>query len=114
MSNTFSLDDIRAAAEAKYGSTDFELSDGSWCKLLNPLRLSKANREKLIAQQERLNEDDADTEVLLSETLLLVAADAKYAKQLIKELGGDLAMLATIFEKYNQGAQVGEASPSQD
>lgn len=114
MANSFSLDDIRAAAEAKYGSTDITLGNGDVCRLLNPLRLSKENRSALIAVQAKLEEDDADQDAILSESLLLVAEHAKHGKALLKELNGDLTLIATIFEKYNEGAQVGEASPSQD
>jgi hypothetical protein len=114
MSNTFTLDDIRAAAEAKYGSTDIKLSDGSTCRLLNPLRLEKKKREALMAKQNELESEDADQEQILAESLLLVAESVKYGKQLLKELDGDLTMLATVFEKFNEATQLGEASSSQD
>ncbi|WP_405057048.1 phage tail assembly protein [Kribbella sp. NBC_01505] len=112
--SSFTLDDIRKSAEAKYGSTDIQLGDGSTCRLLNPLRLPKDKRTELIALQEAQSEDGADTEELLAASLILVADNAKIAGKLIKEIGGDLTVLAEIFDRYNTGAQVGEASPSQD
>lgn len=114
MSNTFSLDDIRAAADAKYGSTDIDLSNGRVCRLLNPLRMDKKNREALMAKQNELDEEGADQEKILSDSLKLVSENKTDAAQLLKDLGGDLAMLAIVFEKYNEGTQLGEASPSQD
>ena len=108
MSNTFTLDDIRTAAEAKYGSTDIQLGDGSTCKLLNPLRLPKDKRTELVALQEAQSEDGADTEELLAQTLVLVADNAKVANKLIKEIGGDLTVLAEIFERFKQPGIVGE------
>ncbi|GAB3830214.1 phage tail assembly protein [Kribbella italica] len=114
MSNSFTLDDIRDAAEAKYGSTEIVLGDGSVCRLLNPLRLKKEKRDQLMALQKEQGDEESDTEELLAKSLLLVAENQKYAKQLLKELDGDLTMLATVFEMFNSGAQVGEASPSQD
>lgn len=116
MSNTVSLDDIRAAAEAKYGSTDITLSDGQVVKLLNPLRLSKEKRAKLteLSKENEGSENIDDTQEQLEGTIRLVAERAVLAEQLLEEVGGDLAVLATILESYNEGAQVGEASPSQD
>ncbi|WP_405056964.1 phage tail assembly protein [Kribbella sp. NBC_01505] len=112
--NTFTLDDIRAAAEKKYGATNIPLGNGRVCKLLNPLRLSKENRAALMAKQDELESEDADQEAILSDSLKLVAENANDAKALLKELGGDLAMLAIVFEKYNESTQLGEASSSQD
>ncbi|MEU7570332.1 phage tail assembly protein [Micromonospora sp. NPDC049240] len=111
MSNTVSLDDIRAAAEAKYGSLDIPLGSLT-VRLLNPLRLSKKNRDALTSVQNRLDEDGADQEVLLREALTVIAEHPTQAKALLKEIGEDLAVMATIFERYAAGTQAGEASPS--
>ncbi|MEV1109935.1 phage tail assembly protein [Micromonospora sp. NPDC049751] len=110
---TITLDSIRAAAEAKYGSLDIELGDET-VRLLNPLRLSKANRDALLAVQSRLNaeDDDADQGELLTEALRLVVDGKTKADKLIKALGGDLALLAEVFESYVKGTQAGEASGS--
>ncbi|MEU7905890.1 phage tail assembly protein [Actinoplanes sp. NPDC049118] len=108
------LDTIRAAAEAKYGSTDIDLGDGTVVRLLNPLRMAKANRTALLATQEKLRADDADQEELLSEALTLVAETPAKAKRLLAAIGGDLAVLAEIFTAYTEGTQAGEASASRD
>ncbi|MFF3006355.1 phage tail assembly protein [Kitasatospora sp. NPDC057940] len=108
----YSLDDIRAAAESKYGSTDITIGEDV-VRLLNPLRLPKAKREELTALQDRLGEDDADQEELLSHAIKLVAEHAAQAKKLLTAVSGDLAVLAEIFDRYAKGAQVGEASASQ-
>lgn len=112
MANAITLDDIRAAAEAKYGSTDISIDNGEIVRLLNPLRLPKEKRAELGTLQDKLGEDDADQEALLSGALALVAESAPKAAKLLKALGGDLALLASVFEAYSKGAQVGEASPS--
>lgn len=112
MANAITLDDIRAAAEAKYGSTDIQLDEHTTVKLLNPLRMPKARRDALRALQGRLGEDDADQEALLSEALLLVAETPAKGKKLITALDGDLGLLAQVFQTYSEGTQVGEASPS--
>ncbi|WP_327292443.1 phage tail assembly protein [Streptomyces sp. NBC_01198] len=109
----FSLDDIRAAAEAKYGSTDIDLGGENIVRLLNPLRLAKAARARLVAIQDELGEDDADQEALLSEALVLVAETPGKGKALLKAVGDDLAVLASLFERYSEGTQAGEASASQ-
>lgn len=108
MSTPMTLDDIRAAAEAKYGSLDIQLPDVT-VKLLNPLRMTKKNRDALMAIQTRLGEDDADQEALLKEALNLVAENGPQAKALLKAVGDDLASLAVIFERYVEGTQAGEA-----
>ncbi|MCD2462458.1 phage tail assembly protein [Streptomyces sp. MBT42] len=108
----FSLDDIRAAADAKYGSTDIELDEKTTVHLLNPLRLSKEKRAELSALQEQMEADGADQEDLLAKAIVLVADHPKKGEALIKAVGGDLALLAEVFETYGKGAQVGEASAS--
>lgn len=111
--SSFSLDDIRAAAEAKYGSTEIDLGDEK-VNLLNPLRLPKTKRDALADLQKRLNEDGADQEALLAETVEIVAESKAKAKKLLSALQGDLAMLVEVFSKYTEGQKVGEASPSHE
>ncbi|MEU5433820.1 phage tail assembly protein [Streptomyces sp. NPDC020719] len=108
---SFSLDDIRAAAEARYGSTDIELG-GETVRLLNPLRLTKAKRDKLTTLQDRMGEDDADQEQLLSDAISLVAESTAGAEALLSTIDGDLAVLVEIFDRYGRSTQVGEASAS--
>ncbi|QPB09845.1 tail assembly chaperone [Streptomyces phage Sentinel] len=110
---TFSLDNIRAAAEAKYGSTDIELGDGFTARLLNPLRLPKEKRAELLKIQDKLDGEDVDQELVLADAIRLVAENEKAAEKLLAEVGSDLAVLAQIFATYSEGAQVGEASASE-
>ncbi|ATI18800.1 tail assembly chaperone [Streptomyces phage Diane] len=109
---TFSLDSIRAAAEAKYGSTDIELGDGFTTRLLNPLRLPKEKRAELLKIQDKLDGSD-DQEAVLAEAIHLVAENETAASKLLEAVGSDLALLAQIFATYSEGAQVGEASASE-
>ncbi|MCY0933629.1 phage tail assembly protein [Streptomyces sp. H34-S4] len=105
---SYTLDDIRAAAEAKYGAT--EINFGSdLCRLLNPLRLSKEKRAELLSIQDQLDGEDADQEEVLSQAIRLVAESPQAATKLLKAVGSDLAILAEIFETYGKGTQVGEA-----
>ena len=124
---TFTLDDIRNAAEAKYGSTDIQVGD-VLVRLLNPLRLSKTNRAALMATQKLLetkkedSEDGAeveeveevDQEETFHKIIVLVAETEFQAKALLDAIGDDLAQLASVFEMYSEGTQAGEASASQD
>lgn len=125
---TFSLDDIRAAADAKYGSLDIPLSEkqGDVVRLLNPLRMSEDQRKELQRIQDKLNEagDKSDSEeasedaiaeqtALINEMLLAVAENKQAGQKLIDALNGDLAMTMVVFEKYTEGTQLGEASASQ-
>ncbi|UFD97954.1 tail assembly chaperone [Streptomyces phage Pablito] len=108
----FSLDDIRAAADAKYGSTDIKVNETTTVSLLNPLRLPKAKRDELSSIQDKMDADGADQEALLAGAIVLVADHPKKGEALVKAVNGDLAVLAQIFETYSKGAQVGEASAS--
>ncbi|MGW6600606.1 phage tail assembly protein [Streptomyces sp. NPDC055036] len=109
---SFSLDQIRAAADAKYGSTEIEIDEKTTVALLNPLRLPKAKRDELSAIQDRMDAEGADQETLLSEAIILVADHPEKGEALLKAVNGDLALLAQVFETYGKGAQVGEASAS--
>ncbi|MFF3017116.1 phage tail assembly protein [Streptomyces sp. NPDC057939] len=108
---SYSLDAIRAAAEARYGSTDIEL-DGDTVRLLNPLRLRKEKRTELTQLQDHMSGEDADQEELLSQAIRLVAEHPKAADKLLTAINGDLAVLAEIFDRYGKGTQAGEASAS--
>lgn len=109
---SFSLDDIRAAAERKYGSTDITLGEDT-VRLLNPLRLPKARRDALLALQEEMGKDDADQAELLAQAIRTIAESEKAADKLLEAVDGDLAILAEIFGHYGESTQVGEASASQ-
>ncbi|AWY07582.1 tail assembly chaperone [Streptomyces phage Yosif] len=102
----FSLDDIRSAAEAKYGSTDINFGDDV-CRLLNPLRLSKEKRAELMNIQSKLEGEDVDQETVLADAIRLVAESDKAADKLLAAVGEDLAVLAQIFETYGSGTQAG-------
>jgi hypothetical protein len=106
---SYTLDAIRAAADAKYSSTDIALDEATTVHLLNPLRLPKEKRDKLTSLQDQMEGEGVDQEALLSEAIILIADHPKKGEALIKAVGGDLALLAEIFETYGKGAQVGEA-----
>lgn len=106
------LSDIKAAAEAKYGSLNIDTGDGI-ITLRNVLRLSKEERASLTSLQESMKEEGADQEGALDEILKLVAQTEGQGKKLIALLGDDLAAKMELFEKYGDQTQVGEASPSQ-
>lgn len=105
---SYTLDDIRAAAEAKYGATEINFGSDI-CRLLNPLRLPKEKRAELLKFQDQLDGEDADQEEVLGQAIRLVAESQPAANKLLKAVGSDLALLAQIFETYGKGTQVGEA-----
>ena len=104
MANSFSLDDIRAAADKKYGHTEL-----AGVVLLNPIRLSKAKRDELSATQDKLKAEDVDQVAVLEDLLRVVAKDPSAVEGLIIELGGDLGQLMAAFEFYTQETEAGEA-----
>ncbi|MEU5403713.1 phage tail assembly protein [Streptomyces sp. NPDC005963] len=109
---SFSLDDIRAAADAKYSSTDIYVDEKTTVHLLNPLRLPKEKRQRLVGLQDELERDGSEQEQVIADAIRLVADHPKKAEALLAVVGDDLAVLAEIFEVYGKGAQVGEASAS--
>lgn len=122
---TFTLDDIRAAADAQYGSLDIPLSakKNDVVRLLNPLRMSDTQRKALQGIQNRINEIGKDEEGnetptedaiaeqtdLIKEMLLTVAENRIAGQKLLDVLNGDLAALMVVFERYTEGTQAGEA-----
>lgn len=109
--SSYTLDDIRAAAEKKYASTDIEVGDTT-VRLVNPLRLPKERRDALVAIQTELEKEESDQENVLADAIRIAAETPKQAEVLLKEVGDDLAILATIFETYGEATQLGEASAS--
>jgi hypothetical protein len=113
--SAFTLDNIRAAADAKYGSTDITVGD-TVCSLLNPLRLPKEKRDELVGIQDRMNEEAGDDKLDQAEgfesAIRCVAKTEHQADVLLGAIGGDLAVLAEVFETYGKATQVGEASAS--
>lgn len=115
--STISLDSIRQAADAKYGSYDIELPDGTVAKLLNPMRLSETARKALMSIGTDLTEtsdDDSETSQVevFERVITLVCETPAQAKKLLAAVNHDLAMLAEIFSGYGSGTQMGEASAS--
>lgn len=113
---TVTLDSIRQAADAKYGSYDIDLGEGTILRLLNPLRLSEEKRAELKAVQKLLTDstedEDADQVDLFQQAIVVVADSADKAGRLFEAIGRDLALYAEIFAGYGEGTQVGEASAS--
>jgi hypothetical protein len=108
---SFTLDDIRAAADAKYASLDIEV-DGETVTLVNALRLSKEKRAALTSLQEGLDkegEESVEQEQVLADSIRIIAATEDQAERLLSHVGDDLAVLATIFDKYAKDTQAGEA-----
>ena len=89
--SSFSLDDIRAAADRKYGSTDIAVGDET-VRLLNPLRMKKSQRDKLIGVQKEMEAgtdeaEDVDQVAVFQQALRIVAQTPAQAKLLIDAIG---------------------------
>lgn len=111
----FTLDDIKAAADKKYGSLIIPLGEDGEAELVNALRLPKEKRKALSKLQDRLGSDggEEEQEEVLAETLRTVCRTDSQADKLLAALGDDLAMIVTVFERYVAGTELGEASGSQ-
>lgn len=105
---SFTLDDIKAAADRKYASTEIDLG-GFTVELLNPLRLEDEKRDALFALQDVMDDEDTDQRKALEDALRLIVAKPIQGDKLIEALGGDLALLATVFQTWTEQTQAGEA-----
>lgn len=113
MSKTFTLDDIRTAAEKNYGSLIIELGDGHKVELRNVMRLSDAERDEFMALSDREDDDDVNVREALASMLRIVAATEGQANKLEEAFGEDLTLYAQTVELYKDATQAGEASPSE-
>lgn len=104
---TFKLDDIRAAAEAKFGHTDIELGDGNTVRLLNALQLPKEKRDLLTKAQD--DNEDRDQVEIFQNMIRIVARSEHEAERLIEAAGDNVAFLVGIFDAYGKSTQLGEA-----
>lgn len=111
MSNVFTLDAIREAAEKKFGSTIIQVGEVA-VELLNPVRLAKEVRAEFEKVQEELEADGADQQEILSRCLRLVAKAPHQAEALLAAIGDDLGLLVSTFEHYAGSQEAGEASAS--
>lgn len=106
----FELADIVAAADEKYGPTVIGTPTGD-VTMVNPIRLSKADRKRLADLDKADEAGDIDVDEKLAE-LLKIALSAADAKKLTAHVKGDLGTLSVIVEKWAKSSQAGEASPS--
>lgn len=124
MSTKFTLADIHAAADAKYGSFDIELDEERTLVLANPLRLTKAERKALTALSDRdesepdektgATEEDEDATIeRMREIIRIAGRRSPLCDELFDALGEDVTLIMTVVESYFEGVQAGEASPSQ-
>ena len=106
------LDDIRRAADEKYGPYVIEGVEGGPVTLLNPIRLSKEKRANLTGLQRVQEDPAADHDRLLRDMVRIVAESTSDAERLLEEIGDDNAVLAELLNAYGRAVQPGEASPS--
>lgn len=127
----YSLDQLRADIETRYGALVIDLGDGSTAILRPLLRLPKPDRDAFMHLQGQLNADDdvdsaqrVDRQIeVMREALQVVAEpDGSYQRLVAALLGRgfaadgvqfDPATLITLFEQYVEVAMPGEAQPSE-
>lgn len=108
----FTLAALREQSEKKFGTFRIPELD---VELVNALRLSKDARARLKEATEAKEKAEAEQDVQehLSEVIRIVAKTPGQAEKLLKEIGDDVALLATVVENWSKGTQAGEASPSE-
>lgn len=116
MSNVFTLEDIDKSLNEKYAPLVFQAGKSNF-QLRQILRLASTEREAVVAKLEALQETAEDdlSEDMIRETmtfvLSVVTADDK-GEELISVLGGDLLRMKTLFERWMEDTQAGEAPAS--
>lgn len=119
MTNTFSLDSLRAEADKAFAPMQITLSDGTDVVLRNLLRLGKGAREEISTLLDHLQDLQKDEEggldhiSQMSETIeqiLHLASDR--GPDLLKELDGDLATAMQTLNTWMASTQAGEAENS--
>jgi len=115
--NTFTIQDIRDAADRKYKGLRVDLGDGRVVEFRNILRLDDAARARF---EEAQNAFDADREDIgagdminvIKSNLLVVADNEAMAQQVFDMLGNDLVLFYELMESWKEQTQLGEAESS--
>lgn len=110
----FTLDDITAAADRKFGPMVIPDVPGGPVTLLNPLRMSKDKRRELVRlqsnQDQGTDEEQLDASLdNLKQMVLLVAKTKAEGERLLKALGDDQGKLAALLNEYGDRSKLGEA-----
>lgn len=118
MTNLFTLDDLRAAADRKFAPLKIELSDGSVVVLRNLLRMSDKERATALAALDVLTSadgagGDSDEKIGLTKAAMqAIEAVADRGSRLVQEIDGDLTLALEILEEWVQVTEPGEAPNS--
>jgi len=121
MSNVFTLDALREEVEREFAPVEIVVSDGTTVTLRNLLRLSKTERDVVVAKLKVLETIDKDAESaedsneidLLADTAAeILALVADHGDKLIKELDGDVSVILKVLNVWMGSTQPGEAQPS--
>lgn len=107
---TIKFDEIVEAANTEYANTEIDLGEGDVVVLRNALQLSEDERAALRAAREERKDDEDDQSLfeVLSDSIRAVAEDKEAAERLLARCT-NLALLVTVFKKYNGDTQAGEA-----
>ena len=119
--NIFTLTAFKKAADEKYGKLAVDLGGGKTTVLQSPLRISDANREKVLtlvdefsAAEDASTEDDEQSLADLKELApkfreFLTAVGDENTPKLLDAIGDDLAVLIEVFQAYQEKVGLGEA-----
>jgi tail assembly protein len=117
----FNTDTLAQKAKEKFEDLEVELSETESVLFQHALRLSKAERKKILDLVDQVTQDDDDEEKssdaterlekAYTDVLTAVAADKAKARAFLKKL--DVPQLTVLFEEWLAGTKLGEASSSQ-
>lgn len=115
MTNSFTLDDLRAEVEKKYAPLQITLSDGTVVTLRHLLRLKDKVREQVVDTLKLLEStdgEDQDAAEMIDAATTVLKLVADQGTKLIRELDGDVTLIMAVLERWAESTQPGEATPS--
>lgn len=118
MGMKLTLDSLRAEIEENYGPVKIEGVPGGDVELVPIMRMKKEARQEFSNISATLNSkegDDVDLNATVEKMnglLRAVCASKTQADRLLKAIGDDGQLTQLIFEKYQEGTNLGKASDS--
>lgn len=121
MTNSFSLDDMKAALDAEFAPVTFTVGNDTLV-LQNLMRIDATPRKEVLEAMAQLRtaegaEEDKQDLALMGEavtTILRNVVAGGKGQKLVDALGGDLLLSMKVLEKWTGATQAPEAGNSSD
>lgn len=112
MSNSYTLDQLRADMDMKYAPVEIDLGKGKPVQLRHLLRLPADDRKAVRDAVESVNSEDTAGDATLESIRTIIRTVADRGDELVTAIGDDLALGMHITELWMGATQPGEAENS--